>query len=522
MLKRIPLHPLLFSIFPVLSLLATNLGEIDVGTAVRPLAVCLGLAAASTLIVSLLMRRNVRRAALVVTGGLILFFTYGQVYSALKSTIVLGAAAGRHRVLAPALAVTAVAGFLALRRVRSLNTATLVLNLVGLMLVAFPTLTIASHQVRAAQAATRAGGLAQGLLHPRAGEPLPDIYFLVLDTYMRADALQEEFGYDNEPFLRDLEALGFYIARCGRSNYDYTQGSLASALNMDYMPRIHDILGERRLDDVDVWYMIRHSLVREELEAIGYRTVAFDSGYDWSRTVDADVYLSPRRTSSLLGSISPFEALLLRSTAASIALDASYLANANRVGGVVYPYGRHIALESFILDRLPTLVDEPGPKFVFAHILIPHIPYVFAADGSILTDPGFTGGSKSEPVNEAYRRSGYTDSVTYLNRRILEFARAAVGQSETRPIIVIIGDHGLRGENRLQALGAYLVPDEVIPTLRPDITPVNIFRATFDGFFGSSLGQLTDTSFHGDVPVEESSSACLAEGSDSPKRAPDS
>ena len=40
----------------------------------------------------------------------------------------------------------------------------------------------------------------------------------------------------------------------------------------------------------------------------------------------------------------------------------------------------------FQLDTLDDAVREPGPKFVFAHLLLPHPPYVFDADGALVPD----------------------------------------------------------------------------------------------------------------------------------------
>ena len=510
-MTRLPLHPLFFAAFPVLSLLAHNLVEVETDSGVRALIVSLAVAAAATAVLGLLLRRDWTSAAVWVTCALILFFSYGQIYAALKSTVVLGVTLGRHRVLGPGLVAVAIGGFYLLRRAKDLHGTTLILNLTGLVLVVIPMVQISDRTYRSWRAQRLMADQASTLLQPAAGEPLPDVYVLVLDTYMRADALQREFGFDNTPFVGELEALGFYVATCSRSNYDYTQASLAALLNMEYLPGLFALLEEKRLANADVWYLIRHSVVRQELEQLGYRVFAFDSGYDWSRMVDADVYLSPRRVSPLIGTISPFEALLLRTTAASIVLDASTIANANRVGGIVYPYGRHIALEEFILDQLPRVVAGPGPKFVFAHLLMPHVPYVFAEDGSIRTDPGFYSGPESEPIDETYRRLGYTGEATYLNRRVLEFAQAALRGSDVQPIIVIVGDHGLRDDSRLQNLGAYLVPDSAVPDFRPSITPVNVFRTIFDASFGASLGQLPDQSFRGEAyssPVEETAAEC--------------
>ena len=46
----------------------------------------------------------------------------------------------------------------------------------------------------------------------------------------------------------------------------------------------------------------------------------------------------------------------------------------------------HYAHGLYELAALDDLVDEPGPKFVFGHVLLPHPPYVFDRDGRYFSD----------------------------------------------------------------------------------------------------------------------------------------
>ena len=55
------------------------------------------------------------------------------------------------------------------------------------------------------------------------GAAKPDIYYIILDGYSRDDTLQDFFDYDNSQFLKALEDMGFYVARCSQSNYAQTQ-----------------------------------------------------------------------------------------------------------------------------------------------------------------------------------------------------------------------------------------------------------------------------------------------------------
>ena len=63
----------------------------------------------------------------------------------------------------------------------------------------------------------------------------PDIYFIVLDGYARADVLAKYYGFDNGPFLEGLRQRGFQVSDASRSNYNWTFLSLGSSLNLDYI-----------------------------------------------------------------------------------------------------------------------------------------------------------------------------------------------------------------------------------------------------------------------------------------------
>ena len=57
-----------------------------------------------------------------------------------------------------------------------------------------------------------------------AGNPgnLPDIYYIILDSYARQDVLKEVGGYDNSDFINYLTSKGFYVASESCSKYTHT------------------------------------------------------------------------------------------------------------------------------------------------------------------------------------------------------------------------------------------------------------------------------------------------------------
>ena len=137
---------------------------------------------------------------------------------------------------------------------------------------------------------------------------------------------------------------------------------------------------------------------------------------------------------------------------------------------------------------------------MFAHILLPHDPYVFKADGSSLSEAE----AKATP-----ERKLYSDHLAFANSQIKDIVGYLLaGPEETRPIVIIEGDEGplmCQGldcvENtpeylriRLGNLVAMYLPgvDEQLPDT---FSSVNTFRVVFREYFGADLEPLPDRSF---------------------------
>jgi len=104
MLKRLPLYPILFAVFPVLSLTAYNIDQVALDAVPRPLLISLLLGILLFGLARLLLR-DWDRAALAVLAALFLFFIYGQVYNLLEDVTLAGASIFRHRTLLPLFGV---------------------------------------------------------------------------------------------------------------------------------------------------------------------------------------------------------------------------------------------------------------------------------------------------------------------------------------------------------------------------------------------------------------------------------
>jgi hypothetical protein len=158
------------------------------------------------------------------------------------------------------------------------------------------------------------------------------------------------------------------------------------------------------------------------------------------------------------------------------------------------------------------MASVSGPKLVFAHVLVPHLPFVFNADGSVQQDENYYRDS-SNPINDDYYQKGYTAQIQFINSRILPILKMIINESRVPPVIILQGDHGVRDFNRPAILNAYYLPGAA-QQLYPTITPVNTFRLVLDQYFGAHYGLLQDMSYTTPLdvfrftPLEEDSPDC--------------
>ena len=484
-LRSLPLHPFLFAAYPIVALLGINASEVDLSSGLRPLFLSL-LLAGLLLLISYLIYRDGRRAALLVTLFLILFFSYGHLYILLKGVNINEFYLFRHRTLIPIwIGLTALAVLWVARKSLNLPALTQTLNGIGLVLLILPLFQITSFHFQNRVSRAEAQQNTPALRLDTGGQP-PDVYYIILDGYGRSDVLKEEYGYDNSDFLNTLRELGFTIAECSQSNYAQTQLSLASALNFNYIDALSERFTPGSDDRTGLDSLIRRSAARESLEAAGYKTVAFATGFLATELTDADYFLGPGYS---WGELNEFESLLMETTLARLIQDG------NRFGMQTSGSERFRERTLFTLDQLDRLAYIEGPKFVFVHIIAPHPPYVFGPTGGPV-EPAEVGTTKTQEGASHYR-----DQAIYITSRMQEIVPRIIESSATPPIIVIQGDHGptvaSSPRSRMSNLNAILLPG-ADGSIHPTVTPVNTFRIIFNAYFGQDLELLEDVSLYSD------------------------
>ncbi len=475
MIKKFNLYPFLFTLFPILSLTAYNIRQIFISEMVRPLVFSLLLVAIIFGFLYLLWHDG-NRAAILTTFLLLLFFSYGQLYSSLEGSSALG----RHRILLPLFGVLGLVSIVWIARTKiKFDQIRYGLNLLSIFLLIYPVFTISSVLVQQAISdySSRKADVTVDVVNTNQ----PDVYYIILDAYGRQDVLLREFGFNNSEFLSALRERGFYVADCSQSNYAHTLYSLSSSLNYNYLDTIGVTTESQRIT------ALKHGTVRSTFESLGYKIAAFPTGWSMTEWTDADVYTQYGQS---FVTLTEFETLFLDTTLLRVVTDYDRSNDS--------PERFNAARRMRVLSLLEALKGIPlrdGNYFVFAHFVVPHPPYSFGPNGEVIQIN--TNKASYKQISNAY-----INQITFINGQILQVVDTILRESETPPVIIIQGDHGPppdltnSPEVKMPILNVYYLPGlDVQKVLYPSISPVNTFRVVLDGYFGMNLPLLEDNSY---------------------------
>jgi hypothetical protein len=294
----------------------------------------------------------------------------------------------------------------------------------------------------------------------------------------------------------------FFVASDSRSNYLNTTYSLNTSLNLIYF---HDFPA-RMIKTAR--YNLRTNYVSEFLRDQGYEIIVFDSGTGDTNNQYADRFLSPHEVESEAG-LDAFEQLLLRTTMGSAVLKGRSLdggpKDARNVlnSAVDRELSRRRERIEYAFTHLSDFASFSGHRFVFVHIYLPHVPFLYGPGGEALDYHQNPELYWYEVEPNDYTRL-YSYQVDYLNQAVLEAIDKVLKETEKPLVIVLQSDHGddrfldwdkptTQGVDvRSAILNSIYYSDGDYDKLYPSITPVNTFRVVLNHWFGTDYPMLQD------------------------------
>jgi len=298
-----------------------------------------------------------------------------------------------------------------------------------------------------------------------------DVYHIILDGHASTAALQQYFNYNNSKFDNSLENMGFLIPEKSFSNYLPTRLSIPSILNMDYID--YDFQLEQKEKIVLLQKMVSNNVVTKIFEKNGYEIIYFYNELNLKPTIDSSNELC---NNSIGGT--QFLTFILDNT--PIILVKNLIDRGN--------YAEIAENRLCVFNLLPSLDKKfLHPMFVNAHIMLPHDPFVFSSNGSIVPY------EKPIPKDKLDSGSLYLSQLEYTDSLVLELVEELLAK-EPQPIIIIQSDHGKRADldgnkgirQSFSNFAAYYFPDVELKQINhPLLTPVNSFRILFNNNFGT-------------------------------------
>lgn len=493
----IPIHPFFFALHPVLSLYSANVSLVPFQDTLFPIAATIGAVACLWLTFWAILR-DLRRAAIVTSALAYFFFLYDGFFQLARRLDLVWYDADRPWMGQAVWGVTAVViAFLVSKPRKAVPNITLFMNVTGCAMVGLASYSAISSQVSIARQLRAAQSELASKRTAVSEKVMPDIYYIVLDGYGRADVLKKNFKLDTTGFLSELEQRGFFVAKKAHTNYVQTELSIASSTNLDYLQDLPKPAGSAADMRGILDGMIDDSRLSRLSKQFGYQYVGVATGFPALRFTSADItYRGDSGQSLYLSALIEKTPIILPNTARTSMFQDRY----------------DLLLGCF--ENLKRLGSQQGsPKFVMVHVLAPHPPFVLRADGGFTAPKrafGYFDGSDfmgSGGTKEEYE-TGYAGQVATLNRLLIETIDSILANKSRNVVILLQGDHGPKSDldqnliektdlgEVLPILLAVRGPKGLQSEIGEDVSPVNLTRAVARTIFGQELKPLPNRSYY--------------------------
>ena len=295
--------------------------------------------------------------------------------------------------------------------------------------------------------------------HP---DNLPDIYHIVLDAHIGFERQE----YRDEYFYNELKSRGFYIFENFKSNYNVTNLSMPSILNMDYL---HNLLNKKQSGyypvqdcclyyiDNKLWALLKKYNYNINLTAFpGFNKILQKT------RIDINKYL-------IDGTNIHLRALLFPSI-------FEFILN---------PVKKAYCIHKRVFEKYKNLCistsDSNQNIYNFTHIMAPHAPFLYDENG------------KKLEKEEVFEHKNYFSYLKYTDKKVLDIIDTIQKTMKKNSVIVIHGDHGLHfSDYAYNALCCVYFPDKNYTDMPQQLTAVNLFAYILNKFFNTSYKYKTN------------------------------
>ena len=482
------LHPFLFSIFIVIFIYSHNIFVIPIQEIIFPLLSILGVTSVSFIMLTRVLK-SARKSGLIVSLYLILFFSFGHIFNIVNDFSIGEFDIGRYSYLLILYFIIFVIGTIYLLRTKiELNSITKITNVVVIALLAVTFVGILTTSMNE-YTSVNENVLQKTNLHDVQettqlqilNKKLPNVYYIILDEYGSQKSLQQFFNYDNKNFVSFLKEKGFFVVENSYANYPTTKLSLGSSMNMKYLNYLTDSLGIESKNQHILDLIVSENFVMQNFKSNGYDII--NMGSLWGPNNEFKIVDQNLCENKEMNRDSLMREVIETSM-------VGYL-----LERIVEDERREVILCTY--EKISEIKHE-NPVFVFAHILLPHSPYIFGPNGEKIV-PGTSLNSKVWNPRDAF-----IDQVKFANKKTQESIEKILQNEDGNAIIILQSDTGSSFDmdwndptremivERLSNLNAYYLPDKNYELFYDKLTPVNSFPLIFNSYFNQNYEIIDD------------------------------
>ena len=229
------------------------------------------------------------------------------------------------------------------------------------------------------------------------------------------------FGITGNDLYDWLASRGFQVPADSRGAYRATDFSLAAIMNMQYLDNLTEEIGRASDDRTPAHEMLAQHEVGRFLKEQGYRYYHIGAWFEATASIpiaDENLSFDTRASSSRCCATRRSCRRSSRSSAGRRPRRRSAIATAR---------------DAIRVPPAPPPAVGARPKFVFAHVLLPHDPYVFRADGTVIP----------EEVKASEEKDWLSRPSEFANANIKSIVDDLLsGPDDEDPIVIVQADEG--------------------------------------------------------------------------------
>jgi len=399
---------------------------------------------------------NENKSSLIIGMGIGFFFYFGYIQDALKGVMFFGIPFDKTSILITLSAIVFIIFTIyILKTKRNLQPPLKILNVVTITILIVVVIPI---------------------LIPNSFAEKSNVYHIILDEYTDNEILTKKFGHDNTEFLNFLKTNKFYVPEKIFSMSSSTPHELNSILNMEY-PESYGWVSDnyQKMNDNKVMQIFSENDYRiiETNSMMRYKNFSYvDENLCYDKNFINSEFLDQLLNKSIIRYFMEKHQENTRRDTVRCSFDA--------------------------LNQIP--IHSEKPTYVFAHLYVPHPPFLFGPNGeSITPDHGEISGLQSWENPE-----GYTNQLIFATTEIKKIVENII-LNDSSAIIIIQGDTGtLTGTDQESQktfddvyqshsiLYAIRISDDINPE---EINSVNTYRIIFNHIFNLNYDYLESYNF---------------------------